>query len=87
MNEHKCKLCKRKFSTRWHLRKHSKVHSETKSAWKCKACQRKFYSKALLDGHRCRAAAAAQTSIVDYDSASALSSNDETLEEIVGLVD
>jgi len=87
MNEHKCKLCKRKFSTRWHLRKHSKVHSETKSAWKCKACQRKFYSKALLDGHRCRAAAAAQTSIVDYDSASALSSNDETLEENVGLVD
>jgi len=87
MNEHKCKLCKRKFSTRWHLRKHSKVHSETKSAWKCKACQRKFYSKALLDGHRCGAAAAAQTSIVNYDSASALSSNDETLEENVVLVD
>merc|ERR1719342_544728 len=51
----KCKVCKKTFSSKWHLKKHSIIHtaSAKKETYKCVICSKRFFRKHLLEQHRC----------------------------------
>ena len=53
LSKNKCNLCKKKFSTKWHLKKHSKVHSDRTGTYKCLPCKRSFKRKDLRERHKC----------------------------------
>ena len=53
LSKNKCKLCKKKFSSKWHLKKHAQVHTDRKGTYKCIPCKRSFKSKDLREKHRC----------------------------------
>jgi len=80
--ENKCKVCKKKCSSKWHLKKHQQTHTaenDKKGTYKCIPCNQSFKRKDLREKHRCDGALS--TSLFEDDGK--MSSANETLEEEV----
>ena len=80
--ENKCKVCKKKCSSKWHLKKHQQTHTadkDQKGTYKCVPCKQSFKRKELREKHLC--GGTLSTSLFDDDEK--MSAN-ETLEEEVG---
>ena len=85
LGKNKCNLCKKKFSTKWHLKQHLRVHSERqgtfRGTYKCKPCKKTFKRKDLRDKHLCDKSVLSGTVDDSFDTSVLLSSDNETLDE------
>jgi len=82
--ENKCKVCKKKCSSKWHLKKHQQTHTaeiDKKGTYKCIPCKQSFKRKDLREKHRCDGPLS--TSLFEDDGE--MSSSNETLDEKVAI--
>ena len=83
--ENKCSICKKRFSSKWHLKQHNRIHSERSGTYKCGICKKSFKRKDLREKHKC--VEKLNISVGSYFNAdstedASFHSNDESLEDV-----